>query len=342
MSNASDFIIENGVLKKYVGPGGDVVIPEGVTAIEPYVFDYRKDVKSITLPKSLTKIHRGAFIGCKSLTEIIIDPDHPSMVMHDEVLYDRKMTTLLLYPTGSPRTEYKIPEGITTVYMGSVPSREDFHLYVPGTVLDMDYGYGGCITIHAPAGSFAERFARRKFDNSCRFIEEGEPVCPDESAQRKERALKEWRDYFTFSTRSKGIHISAYHRGSKTVYLPDIMGKTEVASISKDAFPPDVTILCSKKMFTKLFADNRHATIHSFLVDRDLFTEEEQNYLLAYLKKYRDIYLEKYIHNEDYPALEACCAAMPKVKTLMDECLAITERLEKQHVNLFLMQCSQK
>ena len=31
MSNASDFIIENGVLTKYVGPGGDVVIPEGVT-----------------------------------------------------------------------------------------------------------------------------------------------------------------------------------------------------------------------------------------------------------------------------------------------------------------------
>ena len=29
MSSASDFVIENGVLKKYVGPGGDVVIPEG-------------------------------------------------------------------------------------------------------------------------------------------------------------------------------------------------------------------------------------------------------------------------------------------------------------------------
>ena len=33
MSNASDFVIENGVLKKYVGSGGDVVIPEEVTAI---------------------------------------------------------------------------------------------------------------------------------------------------------------------------------------------------------------------------------------------------------------------------------------------------------------------
>lgn len=30
MSSANDFIIENGVLKKYTGPGGDVVIPEGM------------------------------------------------------------------------------------------------------------------------------------------------------------------------------------------------------------------------------------------------------------------------------------------------------------------------
>ena len=29
MSGNSDFVIENGVLVKYNGPGGDVVIPEG-------------------------------------------------------------------------------------------------------------------------------------------------------------------------------------------------------------------------------------------------------------------------------------------------------------------------
>ena len=33
MSNASDFVSENGILKRYVGPGGDVIIPEGVTSI---------------------------------------------------------------------------------------------------------------------------------------------------------------------------------------------------------------------------------------------------------------------------------------------------------------------
>jgi hypothetical protein len=33
MSNAGDFIIENGVLTKYVGPDGDVVIPDEVVEI---------------------------------------------------------------------------------------------------------------------------------------------------------------------------------------------------------------------------------------------------------------------------------------------------------------------
>ena len=33
MSNANDFIIENGILTKYVGPGGAVIVPEEVTEI---------------------------------------------------------------------------------------------------------------------------------------------------------------------------------------------------------------------------------------------------------------------------------------------------------------------
>ena len=38
MSNASDFVIENGVLKKYQGPEGDVIIPDGVTSIGKNAF----------------------------------------------------------------------------------------------------------------------------------------------------------------------------------------------------------------------------------------------------------------------------------------------------------------
>ena len=38
MSNINDFIIEDGVLTKYVGQGGDVVIPDGITNIGAYAF----------------------------------------------------------------------------------------------------------------------------------------------------------------------------------------------------------------------------------------------------------------------------------------------------------------
>ena len=38
MSSNNDFEIENGVLVKYTGAGGDVVIPDGVTSIGHWGF----------------------------------------------------------------------------------------------------------------------------------------------------------------------------------------------------------------------------------------------------------------------------------------------------------------
>ena len=38
----SDFVIENGVLTKYTGIGGDVVIPEDVKEIGAHVFEGNK------------------------------------------------------------------------------------------------------------------------------------------------------------------------------------------------------------------------------------------------------------------------------------------------------------
>lgn len=44
MSRNQDFIIKNGVLQKYKGPGGDVTIPEGVTEIRAYAFQFCTDL----------------------------------------------------------------------------------------------------------------------------------------------------------------------------------------------------------------------------------------------------------------------------------------------------------
>jgi hypothetical protein len=70
MSNVSDFIIENGVLTKYVGPGGDVVIPEGVFAIGYACFSENQDIKSVVIPEGVTEIQSYAFRGCLVLTNV--------------------------------------------------------------------------------------------------------------------------------------------------------------------------------------------------------------------------------------------------------------------------------
>ena len=72
MSNTSDFIIENGVLKKYVGSGGDVVIPDGITAINNSVFQNNTAIKTVLLPDGVRYIYRSVFQNCTNLVSVRI------------------------------------------------------------------------------------------------------------------------------------------------------------------------------------------------------------------------------------------------------------------------------
>lgn len=95
MESTADFSIENGVLKGYSGPGGNVtipsgvktigdmaffkciglesvVIPEGVTIIGTRSFERCYNLKSVTIPAGLTKICNGAFAECKCLESVTI------------------------------------------------------------------------------------------------------------------------------------------------------------------------------------------------------------------------------------------------------------------------------
>jgi len=72
MSNASDFIIENGVLKEYNGSGGDVVIPEGVTSIWRSAFFMCEGLKSVQIPEGVSTIGARAFYDCRNLTKVVL------------------------------------------------------------------------------------------------------------------------------------------------------------------------------------------------------------------------------------------------------------------------------
>jgi len=68
----SDFTIENGVLTKYNGAGGDVVIPAGVTSIGDFAFENCTSLTSATIPDSVTSICHAAFTRCSNLTSVTI------------------------------------------------------------------------------------------------------------------------------------------------------------------------------------------------------------------------------------------------------------------------------
>ena len=70
-----DLFIINGILASYIGKENDLIIPEGVTRINDYAFNYNSDIKSVLIPESVEYIGDSAFNGCSNLESIKL-PDH--------------------------------------------------------------------------------------------------------------------------------------------------------------------------------------------------------------------------------------------------------------------------
>ena len=107
-----DFVIEDGVLTKYNGPGGDVVVPDGVTSISGIAFEGRTDIISVTIPASVTflflesdVVWMGPFYGCDSIAEVIVDPGNSTFASVDGVLYSKENPAILPSQTYSKRRE---------------------------------------------------------------------------------------------------------------------------------------------------------------------------------------------------------------------------------------------
>lgn len=132
-----DFVIENGVLKKYNGPGGDVVIPEGVKSIERAFF-WCRGLTSVTIPGSVRKIGESAFeectrltsvtipegvteIGwctfkeCTSLTSVTISEKNPTYQTKDGMILSKGGKTLEMGICGILNGHVTIPESVTAI-----------------------------------------------------------------------------------------------------------------------------------------------------------------------------------------------------------------------------------
>lgn len=74
MGNLSDFVIEDGVLKKYIGKDEHVIVPDGVTEIGHYACNNNSTIKSVFIPEGVEVINYGAFENCINLEKIVL-PD---------------------------------------------------------------------------------------------------------------------------------------------------------------------------------------------------------------------------------------------------------------------------
>ena len=108
----SDFQIENGVLVKYTGKGGDVVIPDGVTSIGNEAFYACRGLTSVTIPDGVMSIEDDAFRYCENLTSVTISDSVTS-------IGDRAFSSC------SSLSSVTIPDSVTSIGDGAFSGCDD-------------------------------------------------------------------------------------------------------------------------------------------------------------------------------------------------------------------------
>ena len=133
MSNASDFIIKNGVLTEYVGPGGDVTVPEGVKSIGTGAFEECSGLTRVTVPNGVTSIGDKAFYWCRRLTNITL-PSGVTSIGNSAFQYCESLKSIT------------IPDGVTSIGDSAFHDCEKLtSITIPDSVTSIgDSAFCGC------------------------------------------------------------------------------------------------------------------------------------------------------------------------------------------------------
>lgn len=92
----------------------NINIPNTVDVIDNAAFAGCTGLISITLPKNLQNISGDAFSRCNKLTDISIDDENLFFSSQSGVLFNKKMTEIIRYPTGRSG-EYTIPNTVNKI-----------------------------------------------------------------------------------------------------------------------------------------------------------------------------------------------------------------------------------
>ena len=96
-----------------------ITIPESVTSIEIAAFSGCSSLTNITIPDLVASIGDHAFYNCSSLTNITVSENNKYFSSLNGVLFNKDKTELITYPNGNERTEYTIPDSVTSIIEGA-------------------------------------------------------------------------------------------------------------------------------------------------------------------------------------------------------------------------------
>ncbi len=134
-----DYFYSSGPWKGYRSNISAVIISEGVTRIGDFAFYDCDNLTNVTISESVASIGDDVFRDCDNLTNIIVDENNPYYSSDGTgVLFDKEKTTLVLYLEGNSRTEYIIPNGVTSIgYKAFYYCRNLISVTLPDGVTDI-------------------------------------------------------------------------------------------------------------------------------------------------------------------------------------------------------------
>ena len=144
-------------LTRYVGPGGDVTIPDSInglniTGIADDTFSNCTAVTSVAIPASVSAIGSRAFFDCPNLVALTVSPSSTAYSSTpDGVLFDLAQTTLLQYPAGKADSSFTVSNGVASI--GAYAFAGSTHLVsvtIPASVTGIaDDVFAGCANLRA-------------------------------------------------------------------------------------------------------------------------------------------------------------------------------------------------
>ncbi len=173
----SPLLILNNILIDGTTAEGDVVIPDGVTAILANAFHMNKKLTSVTIPETVTRIGASAFEGCTSLSAVSL-PE--SLRTIEKSAFD-----------GAALTELTIPAGVTAIGDEAFVNNKSLESV---TVLPVKASIGreafGCTSTFTANGQYSYIFVHKVLEDFVVKCREGSTA----DAYAKETGLK--TEYF--------------------------------------------------------------------------------------------------------------------------------------------------